>query len=124
VLQYKVRLAKMDDNRWARKVYEWTSQESRWKRVTVKIERKCKLEDFTQSEVMLWLGINELCRRVNECVQERECGKCAQSLWEKSSLEWYRRKAQPKSECFYAGSMGSEVLFKARTKSLKVNSSV
>ena len=124
VLQYKVRLGKMDDNRWARKVYEWTSLESRWKRATVKIKRKCELERFTQSEVMLWLGINELNTTVNERVQERECGKWAQSLWEKSSVEWYRRKTQPKSECFYDGSMGSELPFKARTKSLEVNSRV
>ncbi len=40
----------------------------------------------------------------------------------KSSLEWYKLKAKPKCEAFYDGSLGEGLLFKARTKSLEVNS--
>ncbi len=98
VLRYKVMLAKIDENRWARKMYERISRESRWKRATVKTERKCGLEGFTHSEAMIWLGTNELNKRVNECVQERECDKWAQSLWEKSTLEWHKCKTRPKRE--------------------------
>ena len=41
---------------------------------------------------------------------------------DKSSLIWYKGKTTPKCEVFYDGSLGSSLLFKARTKSLEVNS--
>jgi hypothetical protein len=40
---------------------------------------------------------------------------------EKSTLEWFMRKKCPKPEIFYGGCYGSELLFKARSKSLEVN---
>ena len=46
------------------------------------------------------------------------------SMGMKSSLDWYMCKTQPRSECFYDGSVGSELFFKARTKSLEVYSRV
>ena len=42
----------------------------------------------------------------------------------KSSLEWYRAKEVPRSELFFDGNLGSSLLFKARSKSLEVNSRV
>ena len=39
-----------------------------------------ELEGVTYSEAMIWLGISELNRRINERVQERKCGKCTQNL--------------------------------------------
>ncbi|KAG0719130.1 hypothetical protein GWK47_007375 [Chionoecetes opilio] len=38
---------------------------------------------------------------------------------EKSTLEWYRRKDQPRYERFYDGGYGGDLLFRARTKSLE-----
>ena len=36
VLRYRMRLERMNQNRWARKVYEWTSLKSRWKKMSDK----------------------------------------------------------------------------------------
>ena len=43
---------------------------------------------------------------------------------EKTTLEWYRGKDRPRYESFYDGSHGGDLLFRARTKSLEVNSRV
>ena len=55
-------------------------------------------------------------------VQERGREVWKEGMSEKSSLEWYARKDEPRSECFYDGSRSGELLFKARTQSLEVNS--
>lgn len=44
-------------------------------------------------------------------------------VWQKSSLEWYKWETKPKCEAFYNGSrLGSVLFFKARNKSIEVNS--
>ena len=43
---------------------------------------------------------------------------------EKTTLEWYQRKDRSRYESFYDGSRGGDLLFRARTKSLEVNSRV
>ncbi len=40
---YKVRMWKMDETRWAHRVYEWSGQGSKWVRASIKWERKCGL---------------------------------------------------------------------------------
>ena len=42
-LRYKVRLEKMDDNRWAKKVYKMTFGVSKWIGSCVRIVNKCGL---------------------------------------------------------------------------------
>ena len=39
----------------------------------------------------------------------------------KETLEWYRKKKFPKYESFYEGTLGSDLLFRARTQCLNVN---
>ena len=39
---------------------------------------------------------------------------------EKSILDWYVSKAKPRNEWFYDESLGSDLLFKAISKSLEV----
>ncbi len=43
VLRYKVRLWKMNEARWAHRVYEWSGQGSKWVSASIRWERKCGL---------------------------------------------------------------------------------
>ena len=43
VLRYKVRLQKMDGNRWARLVYEWSRTGSKWNRMCEKMIDECQM---------------------------------------------------------------------------------
>ena len=119
VLSYKIRLKKMDENRWARKVYEWLGQGSKWERSSKRWERKCGLQGFTDRIHQCSEG--ELKRKVNIQIQEQGREVWRQRMEGKSSLIWYKEKTTPKCEAFYDGSLGSSLLFKARTKSLEVN---
>ena len=124
VLQYKVRLGKMDEDRWARRVYEWACRGSKWEKASNQWEKKCGMQGFTRSEMMVVNSEKEIKRKVKDKIQEKGLQKWSQGVGGKSSLEWYQGKARPKSEAFYDGSLGSILLFKARTKSLEVNSRV
>lgn len=106
VLGYKVRLRKMSENRWARKVYEWAGQGTKWNKSSIRWEKRCELEGFTLSEMMLGGEEKEVKRRVNGRVQERGRVDWSQRVGAKSSLEWYKLKAKPKCEAFYDGSLG------------------
>ena len=61
-------------------------------------------------------------REINESVKEYGKSKWREGINQKSSLDWYALKECPKTEPCYDGSLGSELLFKARTKSLELNS--
>ena len=47
--------------------------------------------------------------------------KWKRGMNEKVTLEWYASKECPKYERYYDGSVGSQLLFKARTQSLELN---
>ncbi len=66
VLGYKVRLRKMSENRWARKVYEWAGQGTRWNKSSISWEKRCGLEGFTLSEMKLAGEEKEVIHRVND----------------------------------------------------------
>lgn len=83
VLRYKVRLWKMDETRWAHRVYEWSGQGSKWVRASIRWERKCGLEGFTTSEMMLWHSEKDLKHRVNNKVQNKGQEEWSQALWRK-----------------------------------------
>ena len=61
-------------------------------------------------------------KEIGDKVQEVARDEWVRKMRTKSSLEWYLGKQQPGREPFYDGSMGGELLFKARTKSLELNS--
>ena len=63
-------------------------------------------------------------RDIRKRVQKKGWEEWRQGMETKSSLEWYRAKEVPRRELFLDGNQGSSLLFKARSKSLEVNSRV
>ena len=61
---------------------------------------------------------------VNKCIQQKGWEEWRQEMRDKNTLEWYQVKEVPGREWFYDGSLGDDLLFKARTKSLELNSRV
>ena len=135
-LKYKIRLEKMDRNRWAKNVYLNSGTKSNWNRNCLRIANKCgffrrwveninenvrewelslQLEEELVYDERKWKGI------INNKVKEHGLLKWKQGMERKNTLKMYSQKAAPKKEIFYSGDMGSSLLFKARTNSLEIN---
>ena len=137
-LRYKVRLEKMDENRWAKKVYKMTFGVSKWIGSCVRIVNKCGLArryvgvegrgrewnlalspgDTTDYTVANWkVLVNQ---KVGEYGLQRWRARM-DSPGELPTLKWYSKKRLPSYEAFYDGSWGSSLLFKARSGSLETD---
>lgn len=121
-LRYRVRLEKMNGDRWARKVFEWSKQSSKWNKMCNKRIEKYGMRGIMMGESMQMWSPERWKKEIGRRVQEVARDEWAENMRNKSSLEWYRCKQQPRREPFYDGSIGSELIFKARTKSLELNS--
>ena len=121
-LRYKVRLEKMDGNRWAKWVYEWSKHDSKWNGMCENKTGKYVMHGvMTLANWAAW-SMDRWKKVINEHVQEGGKNEWKENMRGKDTLDWYMAKASPKKELFYDGSMASELLFKARTKSLELNS--
>ena len=137
--RYKVRLERMDDSRLARKVYLWNGRYSkwgkRWARMTnvsgVNIGLANRLtEDGVR--VYEWLMINrngegsewdvkKWKTEIDRVVKDVGLRKWRNEMEKKKTLEWYKEKKVPSYESLYDGSLGSDLLFQARTQCMDVN---
>ena len=121
VLRFRVRLQRMDENKWAKKVFEWNIY-GRWMKDSIKVEMRVGELGMLVRGVMRQGSMNVCKREINRYVKEKGKEEWKRGMIGKSSLEWYRKKEQPGHESCYDGSYGGDLLFKARTKSLEVNS--
>ena len=122
VFRYKVRLQQTDENRWARQVYEWTKHRSKWNGMCEKLIYEYKMRRKMVYEKWDNWGNERWKKEINVKVQDRGREVWREGMNGKSTIEWYRTKDEPKCERFYDGSRSAELLFKARTKSLELNS--
>ena len=135
-IMYKVRMDRMVNDRWVKKVHKCYGRDSKWtkscKRQVKRCGLNCREDVLGRGHVAGWNvsctngdGWNWSVERWRKVVHMRvsELGlkKWKSSMENKSTLEWYREKGVPKYESFYDGSWGSELLFKARSQSLEVN---
>ncbi|KAG0725737.1 hypothetical protein GWK47_038027 [Chionoecetes opilio] len=94
----------------------------KWMKDSVKVERWTGELGMFVTGVMRH-GSMAVCKKeINRRVEEKGKEEWLRGMSEKSTLEWYRRKDQPRYERFYDGGYGGDLLFRARTKSLEVNS--
>ena len=137
-LRYKVRLEKMEDNRWAKKVYKLTARTSKWVGNCVRVVNKCGMArsyvnaegrgrewnlalrpgDTTEYSVANWKVL------INQKVREfglKKWRKRMDNPEELPTLKLYAKKKVPAFESFYDGSWGSSLLFKARSGSLETD---
>lgn len=122
-LRYRARVIRMDVDRWASKVLDWNIC-GKWMMGLTKVKRWLgEPEMFIRGEMIH--GNMAVCKRIiNRMVERKGKEEWQRGMSEKSTLEWYRIKDQPRGESYHDGSYGGDLLFRARTKSLEVNSRV
>ena len=133
---FKVRIDKMENDRWVKRVHLMTKGGSKWMKTCRRLARKCGLsirntsdapgvenewkirsivDDSSNWSVDKWYKVVKL------SVREYGLQQWKKGMMNKTTLVWYRMKDCPKYEWWYDGSWGSELLFKARCQALEVN---
>ncbi|KAG0717602.1 hypothetical protein GWK47_054088 [Chionoecetes opilio] len=98
-LRYRARLQRMDDSKWASKVWDWNMY-GKWMKDSVKVERWTGELGMFVTGVMRH-GSMAVCKKeINRRVEEKGKEEWLRGMSEKSTLEWYRRKDQPRYERF------------------------
>lgn len=136
VLLYKVRIERMNDSRLVRKVFEWNLGNSNWEKECFRKAKVLMLQKLPchlagrqgngwvisdeSGEGHVW-QTKEWKKFIDKRVKSYGRFKWAESMRQKSTLNWYTRKISPSYELFYDGGFASELLFRVRTKSLAVN---
>ena len=138
-LRYKIRLERMGDTRLARKVYLWNERNSRWMKRCMRMVNRSNMQiiwtygrsEGRQDEYEWRMSHesrerNELDVRKWEKVIDQEVKRVGLSKWRnemerKNTLEWYKEKETPAYERWYDGSLGSDLLFRARAQCMDVN---
>ena len=135
-IMYKVRLERMRNERWVKKVYEHVGKESKWIKSCKRLVKKCDLNYrenvFGRGHVQGW---NVVCMNgdgynwdekkwrieIGKKVNEFGWRKWKKGMENKSTLKWYKRKERPMYVKHYDGGWSSELLFKSRSQSLELN---
>ena len=135
-LNYKVRLEKMGENRWAKKIYREMGNTSKWLKGCVrsvgKIGMGRKFELGQGGRGMEWklcqgegddgdFEVREWKVIINKKVEEYGLEKWKRGMENKTTMEIYRKKKMPKKESCYEGGGDSVLLFRTRAGSLEVN---
>ena len=138
-LRYKVRLERMENARLARKVYLWDMRESKWvNKCGRMIDRSRTLSRWVhrlnegELNVSEWKitnrdregfewDVRKWKNVIDKAVKEEGLSKWRNEMERKETLEWYKEKEVPKCERWYEGSLGGDLLFRARTQCLDVN---
>ncbi len=138
-LRYKIRLERMNDARIARKVYLWNESSSSWRKRCMRMTEKSGLQvvwgmrmagrDQNEREWVVSRGGRvgaewDVRKWKSEIDREVKCvglNKWKNEMGRKSTLEWYKEKAAPMYERWYDGSLGGDLLFRARAQCMDVN---
>ena len=133
-LKWKIRIERMDDNRWVKRISREAGVNCRWMRNCVGIMNKGGLfrvwnpngEDRNEWK----LAYNQGDRTeydekdwkvfINNRIKEYGLEKWRRGIENKGSLHRYRKKKCPSKEDFYVGDWASSLLFKARAGSLEL----
>ena len=137
-LRYKIRLEFLEDTRIAKKVYMWNRVHGKWDKKCIKIVNKCGLTIGPSSSmneegrVCGWVikfrneegiegNLEKSKKMIDTYVKNKGRMEWNNAMENKSSLVWYKRKTTPKFESWYDGSLGGDLLFRARARALDVN---
>ena len=137
IIMYKVRIERMDDERWVKRVHAWNIRKSKWEKECFRRAKNLRCQrawNFQFRNITLggwWLidergdgrdwSENDWKKWVNERVKEIGLLRWKEGMAAKPTLEWYMEKPKPRHELFYCGDFASQLLFRARTQSLEVN---
>ncbi|XP_050705903.1 uncharacterized protein LOC126991179 [Eriocheir sinensis] len=138
-LRYKVRLEQMEDARLARKVYLWSIRDGKWANKCGRmIDRNVMLSRWVyrpfedRQNVFEWRitnrngegfewDVRKWKNVIDMAVKDEGLSKWKNEMERKETLDWYREKEAPKCEVWYEGSLGGDLLFRARAQCLDVN---
>ena len=134
-LRYKVRIERMDENRWVKLISDVVGGKSKWKRECANIARDCNLyktwtmNQFREYEWNLkWsergntdYSEGEWKIFIKHKVEEYGLKKWKEGIEKHPTLFRYKEKKCPKMERFYDGSWCSSIYFKARAGALELN---
>ena len=138
-LRYKVRLERMDDARIARKVYLWSESGSKWRKRCMRMTEKnglqvvwaIRMAGMNQNE-REWIvtrggrvgtewDVRKWKSEIDREVKSVGLNEWRSGMERKTTLEWYKVKEAPRYERWYDGSLGGDLLFRARAQSMDVN---
>ena len=138
-LRYKARLERMEDTRLARKVYMWNIRSSRWGRRCTDLTNEIGLTVVWSSwitergqKVYEWKmtcgkgegpewNVSKWKRVIEKEVKRVGLNEWKNGMEKKKTLEWYKEKKEPRYERWYDGSLGGDLLFRARAQCMGVN---
>ena len=134
-LKYKVRIEKMEENRWVKKICREAGNKSNWMRNCAGIVNKGGLarvwisrpDGRNEWNLRYNVGDNNIYDTdkwgtlINTRIKEYGLELWKRGIEGKRTLLLYGRKGNPHKEDFYDGSWGSSLLFKARSGSLELN---
>ncbi|XP_063877492.1 uncharacterized protein LOC135109778 [Scylla paramamosain] len=138
-LRYKIRLERMDDARIARKVYLWNESGSKWRKRCMRMTDRNGLQvvwairmagrNQNEREWVVTRGGRvgaewDVRKWKNEIDKEVKCvglNEWKNEMERKKTLEWYKEKEAPRYERWYDGSLGGDLLFRARAQCMDVN---
>ena len=136
VLMFKIRMERMNENRWPKRVHVWNSRKSKWEKECFRRAKNHRCQRVWNAQLHIpsggwWLldergdgrdwNENDWKKWVNERVKEMGLLRWREGMASKSTLEWYMTKPRPRHELFFCGDFASQLLFRARTQSLEVN---
>ena len=138
-LRYKVRLERMDDARLVRKIYMWNLHGSKWVKNCMKMagnigmrvewverypERRFNRYEWniidSNREGVYW-DVRKWKNVIDKNVKEQGLRRWKQDMERKSTLEWYKEKESPGYVNWFEGSLGGDLLFRARAQCMDVN---
>ncbi|KAF2366571.1 hypothetical protein FHG87_002672 [Trinorchestia longiramus] len=136
VLNYKVRIERMEYERWVKQIFEWNLSESFWEKICRGHAKKLEIQKTAHVKIGRpmddWLlrnhegkGLEWDCNKgkkeIEKQTKEYRLNKRKHSMNGKTTLIWYASKNVPKFEMFYNESFGSQLLFAVRCTALSVN---
>ena len=138
-LRYKVRLERMEDTRIARKVYLWSESGSKWRKRCMRMTDRNGLQvvwamrmagvNHNEREWIVTRGgrvgtewdVRKWKSEIDRDVKSVGLNEWRNGMERKSTLEWYKVKEAPMYERWYDGSLGGDLLFRARAQCMDVN---
>ncbi|KAF2357351.1 hypothetical protein FHG87_011900 [Trinorchestia longiramus] len=132
----EVRIERMENKRWVKRIFEWNLSESLWEKICWGHARKLKIQETVCVRIGRtmddWLlrghgrkgmegDCNQWKNEIEKLTKEYGLNKWNHSMNGKTTLIWCASKNVPRFEMFYDGSFCSQLLFTVRCKALSVN---
>ena len=126
--KYRMRLEVMEENRWPKRVLQWTQRKSktikdtnrRLKKLDMTIRKEGDREVIKVGERVIQRNEKTINVHIEKLAKQKGLEKWKRGMERKESLTVYRNKEKPQRENGYDGTWQASLLFKARSNTLEV----